>query len=69
MKTFVAPKIIGGAKAKTPVDGVGIAKIAEGHYLKIRSVKQLGQDVFLEYDVKQERRENVYRDCRTGWKN
>lgn len=69
IQTFVAPKIIGGAKAKTPVDGVGIAKIAEGHYLKIRSVKQLGQDVFLEYDVKQERRENVYRDCRTGWKN
>ena len=49
---FIAPKIIGGANAPTPVDGDGIApRMAEALQLGILKVRRLGMDIALEAEV------------------
>lgn len=42
---FIAPKIVGGRDAKTPVEGEGFAKMAEAMPWHIRAMKQIGEDV------------------------
>lgn len=49
---FVAPKIIGGQHALTPVGGRGKEKIQDGFMLELQSIKQFGEDVCLTYFVK-----------------
>ena len=44
---FIAPKLIGGAKALTPVGGEGSELVAAGWQLEEVELKQLGQDVML----------------------
>lgn len=44
---FVAPKIIGGTAAKTPVEGQGIAKMADAIQLKEICCEKIGEDVLL----------------------
>lgn len=46
---FVAPKILGGRDAKTPVEGIGIADAKESFKLKLESTEILGEDILLEY--------------------
>lgn len=46
---FVAPKIIGGKEAFTPVSGIGVDKMDEVSLLKLVKIKQLEEDVLLEY--------------------
>ncbi|KXB00115.1 5-amino-6-(5-phosphoribosylamino)uracil reductase [candidate division MSBL1 archaeon SCGC-AAA261G05] len=48
----VAPKIVGGKKAKTLVDGVGVRKIADGVHLEFQSSKIVGENLLLTYRVK-----------------
>lgn len=43
---FVAPKILGGAGAPSPVAGVGIGKIADALTLSIREWHSVGADVY-----------------------
>lgn len=49
---FVAPKIVGGQMAKTPVDGVGIEFMSQAKECNLQSITQYGEDVLLEYGVK-----------------
>ncbi|HLY75377.1 MAG TPA: dihydrofolate reductase family protein, partial [Planctomycetota bacterium] len=44
---FVAPKIIGGREAKTPVEGEGLAKMAEALVLGQVQVERLGEDLMI----------------------
>jgi len=42
---FVAPKIIGGRNAKTPVEGEGIELMGNAIKLKNRVVEPIGEDI------------------------
>ena len=44
---FVAPKLVGGANAKTPIEGKGIAKLSESLKLKMIDVETFGDDIVL----------------------
>lgn len=44
---FIAPKFIGGREAKTPVEGIGIAKMCNAIPLTDIELKQIGQDVMI----------------------
>lgn len=48
---FIAPKVFGGAEAKTPVEGKGIHNIADAYEFKNCSAEKIGEDVLLEADV------------------
>lgn len=47
VKLFIAPKLIGGRDAKTPIEGVGLAKMADAVKLKEMKVEQIGEDLLL----------------------
>jgi len=49
---FVAPKIIGGGSAKTPIGGEGVRTIGEALPLDIVEVKMLSSDVFIRTKVR-----------------
>jgi diaminohydroxyphosphoribosylaminopyrimidine deaminase/5-amino-6-(5-phosphoribosylamino)uracil reductase len=50
---FIAPKIVGGQEAPTPVGGTGVATVDEAIRLRDLSVERIGDDVLLEgYVVK-----------------
>ena len=49
--TFIAPKIFGGAGAKTPVSGIGVAHPAEAVMLTLRQMETIGDDLMLRYSV------------------
>lgn len=46
--TFIAPKIIGGSSAKTPVEGEGVAKLEQAFQLKDVSIKMFKEDILIE---------------------
>jgi len=48
---FIAPKVIGGSAAKTPVAGRGIEKVAEAISLKNVTIKNLDCDILVEGDI------------------
>lgn len=48
---YLAPKIFGGAGAKTPVGGSGVQRPAEAFRLKQTALRTFGEDILLEYDV------------------
>ncbi len=48
---YVSPKIIGGAGAKTPVEGFGVDKIADCIKLKNPKIIQIGEDFVIESEV------------------
>ncbi len=48
---YLAPKIVGGEAAPTPVGGRGIARIDEARPLRLREIKRFEDDVLLIYDV------------------
>ncbi|MCG2676494.1 dihydrofolate reductase family protein, partial [bacterium] len=45
---FIAPKIIGGKEALTPVEGEGIKRIKDAIKLRNISVRRFGEDVLVE---------------------
>lgn len=45
---FIAPKIIGGSKAKTPVEGEGIELLKDAKYLKNINSFNIGEDLVIE---------------------
>ena len=49
---FIAPKIVGGMNAKTPVDGAGMEKMADAINLELENVLNIGHDVLLKLKVK-----------------
>ena len=48
---FIAPKIFGGAGAKTPVSGIGVAHPAEAVMLTLKQMETIGDDLMLRYSV------------------
>lgn len=49
---YIAPKLIGGVEAKTPIGGTGIAEIAHAVKLKNPKISQIGEDILIDYEVK-----------------
>ena len=49
---YIAPKLFGGEKAKTPVEGTGIQKIKDAVLLDELKATMLGSDILLEGKVK-----------------
>lgn len=49
LQVYLAPKIFGGAAAKTPVEGPGLADPAEAFQFTDRKIKIFGDDICLEY--------------------
>ena len=49
---FIAPKIVGGMNAKTPVEGAGMEKMADAINLELENVLNVGHDVLLKLKVK-----------------
>lgn len=49
---FVAPKIFGGAGAKTPVEGIGVEAPDQAYSLKLTNIRQIQADLLLEYETR-----------------
>lgn len=45
VQAFIAPKIFGGMKSKTPVEGVGVSLPSQAVELKIADICQVGKDI------------------------
>lgn len=50
--TFISPKIVGGKKAITPVEGLGVEKINDSIKTKILEIKKIGPDILIRSKVK-----------------
>lgn len=50
---YIAPKILGGKEAKTPVEGIGASVMEEAMRLSEPKMTRLGEDILLECDVKE----------------
>lgn len=59
VQTYIAPKLFGGAGAKSPVGGLGFPSPAGAVRLKNSTVIRLGEDFLIESEVCG----NVHRDC------
>ncbi|QTM01592.1 bifunctional diaminohydroxyphosphoribosylaminopyrimidine deaminase/5-amino-6-(5-phosphoribosylamino)uracil reductase RibD [Mannheimia sp. ZY171111] len=49
---YIAPKLLGGRDAKTPIGGEGIGNLAQAVKLELKSTEQVGEDLLLDYVVK-----------------
>ena len=47
---FIAPKLFGGAAAKSPVAGEGIASVEEAFAFKLTKIRQFEDDLLIEYE-------------------
>ncbi|MGI5907098.1 MAG: bifunctional diaminohydroxyphosphoribosylaminopyrimidine deaminase/5-amino-6-(5-phosphoribosylamino)uracil reductase RibD [Christensenellales bacterium] len=54
---FVAPKLVGGAGAKTPVEGPGVTRMDDALRLRDVAVRRFGDDILVEGYIR-----DVYRD-------
>ena len=52
---FVAPRLVGGGKAKTPVGGKGVAKMAEAVSLMDVEMEQIGPDMLIRGRIRSSR--------------
>ncbi len=53
-KVFVAPKIFGGRRSKTPVEGEGVMYPSQAFMMKLTGTQLIGGDVLLTYKVLKE---------------
>lgn len=51
VQAYIAPKIFGGSGRYTPVSGIGAEEPSQAYFLKKTSMRQIGEDILLEYDV------------------
>ena len=51
---YIAPKIFGGAQAKTPVEGQGLTRAADAWQFNRIGMQEFGQDILLKYEKAQE---------------
>lgn len=51
IQTYIAPKIVGGAKAKSPIGGEGIQTLSQAWTLTPASIQHFGDDLLLESEV------------------
>lgn len=59
VQAYIAPKLFGGAEARSPVEGIGFPSPAQAVRLKNSTVMRLGEDFLIESEVC----DRVYRDC------
>ena len=59
VQAYIAPKLLGGAAAKTPVEGTGVPSPADAFLLKNSMSMLLGEDILIESEVVP----RVHRDC------
>lgn len=52
VQTYIAPKIIGGNTAKTPVGGQGILKMSDAFELERQKIEYIDEDIFIESTVR-----------------
>lgn len=52
LMVFVAPKLFGGEESKTPIEGAGVNEPAEAVRMNLKGVKQVGEDLLLEYEMR-----------------
>jgi len=53
--SFIAPKIIGGTYALSPVGGLGVADLKDAFHLKLEAIKRFDDDICLSYSLIKER--------------
>lgn len=51
VQLYLAPKLFGGAAAKSPVGGEGVALPADAYRLKSPQIMQIGEDIRIEWEV------------------
>ena len=52
IQAYIAPKIIGGDQAKSPVSGQGFQRMSEAIQLKDPKIRTFGEDIYIESKVK-----------------
>ncbi|MDO4490257.1 MAG: bifunctional diaminohydroxyphosphoribosylaminopyrimidine deaminase/5-amino-6-(5-phosphoribosylamino)uracil reductase RibD [Lachnospiraceae bacterium] len=52
VQAFVAPKLFGGAQAKSPVEGEGVADPSEAVMMELKKMEQIGEDLLLTYRIR-----------------
>ena len=52
VQTYISPKIFGGINSKSPVAGIGVENPKQAFYLKNIAIKQIGEDILIESEVK-----------------
>ncbi len=53
VQVYIAPKIFGGVSAKAAVGGLGVYQVEEAYHLSRPEITRYGDDVLLEFDVKE----------------
>lgn len=51
VEAYIAPKLFGGAGAKTPVAGVGVELPDHAFFLKNPRIRQIGEDILVNWEV------------------
>lgn len=51
VQAYIAPKLFGGSGKYTPVSGIGVKEPSQAYFLKNCIMRQIGEDILLEYDV------------------
>ena len=51
IQAYIAPKLLGGDKAKSPIGGEGVQNLSHAWKLAPFSIKPLGEDLLLESEV------------------
>lgn len=51
VEVYIAPKLFGGAEAKSPVAGLGVALPEEAFLLKNPKIEQIGEDILVNWEV------------------
>lgn len=54
VQAYIAPKIVGGCTAKSPVGGAGIQRLFDAVQLSMKSVERVGPDILVMADVLKE---------------
>ena len=51
LQTYIAPKLLGGQQAKSPIAGVGVAAPDQAYRLRETQITRLGEDILIESEV------------------
>jgi diaminohydroxyphosphoribosylaminopyrimidine deaminase/5-amino-6-(5-phosphoribosylamino)uracil reductase len=49
LNVYIAPKLFGGEKAKTPVEGSGVSEVEDAHRFRLCSTEVIDEDILLVY--------------------
>jgi diaminohydroxyphosphoribosylaminopyrimidine deaminase/5-amino-6-(5-phosphoribosylamino)uracil reductase len=49
LNVYIAPKLFGGGKAKTPVEGSGVCEVEDAHRFRLCSTEVIDEDILLVY--------------------